>query len=171
MHYGLEVKLSRGTHVQWNKLSLGTDWPPEKNTLEQMILWNKWLFGTDYLLTNGHVERIILWNKWSYGTDNSSWQGNVERITLWNTWSWKKYYSVELLIHLSCETNDPSNGKSQRTNYPVEHFPMQQIFRWRGIFHKMGYTAGGVYFFLNGLFCKQGLFSVKVLQLQYCIVP
>jgi hypothetical protein len=64
----------------------------------------------------------------------------------------------------------PSNGKSQRTNYPVEHFPKQQIFRWRGIFRNMGYTVGGS-IFLNGLFCKQGLFSVKVLQLQYCIVP
>ncbi len=69
MHYGLEVKLSRGTHVHWNKLSLRTDWPPEKNNylgtddpVEQMTLWNrlsfdKWSRGTDY-----SVEQMILWN-------------------------------------------------------------------------------------------------------------
>jgi hypothetical protein len=39
MHYGLEVVLSCIKNylgeriVQWNKLSLGTDWPPEKNFL------------------------------------------------------------------------------------------------------------------------------------------
>jgi hypothetical protein len=72
MHYGLEAVLSCIKNfpleriVNWNKLSPGTDWPPDKNFLgtddpvEQMILWNrlsfdKWSRGTDY-----SVEQAIL---------------------------------------------------------------------------------------------------------------